>query len=197
MVAAHGQQADWVRNSNRDPDVRVVVNRRWRIGIALVLRGDELRVASMLTMLASCDCGSGRQRTFLHLVFCFARCTRRTVIRSVGQRIRRVGCPAKPSMARGSPKPRGDRAAISGCTRFAQRTAGRLGPRPPAGAQSNWRRSVDYSSRRPQGALVLVGDCCTVPCRRRMPAVHGQCSTWWLTADPPLRTSTARVAGSA
>jgi len=34
LVAAHGQQADWVRNISKEPRVRVLVNHRWRSGIA-------------------------------------------------------------------------------------------------------------------------------------------------------------------
>ncbi|MGI8679765.1 MAG: nitroreductase/quinone reductase family protein [Jatrophihabitans sp.] len=41
LVAAHGQQADWVRNVQRDPHVRVLVNRRWRTGTAVPLPGDD------------------------------------------------------------------------------------------------------------------------------------------------------------
>ena len=32
IVAAHGQQADWVRNISQQPRVRVLVNRCWRSG---------------------------------------------------------------------------------------------------------------------------------------------------------------------
>jgi deazaflavin-dependent oxidoreductase (nitroreductase family) len=42
LVAAHGQQADWVRNIARDPTVRVLVNRRWRTGTAAVLLDDDV-----------------------------------------------------------------------------------------------------------------------------------------------------------
>ena len=41
LVAAHGQQADWVRNIDRDPRVRVLVNRRWHTGTAKALPGDD------------------------------------------------------------------------------------------------------------------------------------------------------------
>ncbi len=41
VVAAHGQQADWVRNITRDPQVRVLVNQRWHTGTAVALPGDD------------------------------------------------------------------------------------------------------------------------------------------------------------
>jgi deazaflavin-dependent oxidoreductase (nitroreductase family) len=41
LVAAHGQQADWVRNISHDPQVRVLVNRRWRTGTAVTMLGDD------------------------------------------------------------------------------------------------------------------------------------------------------------
>ena len=41
VVAAHGQQADWVRNISQEPRVRVLVNRRWRSGTATVLPDDD------------------------------------------------------------------------------------------------------------------------------------------------------------
>jgi deazaflavin-dependent oxidoreductase (nitroreductase family) len=41
VVAAHGQQADWVRNISQEPRVRVLVNRRWRSGTATVLPEDD------------------------------------------------------------------------------------------------------------------------------------------------------------
>jgi deazaflavin-dependent oxidoreductase (nitroreductase family) len=41
VIAAHGQQADWVRNIGQDPRVRVLVNRRWRHGTATVMPDDD------------------------------------------------------------------------------------------------------------------------------------------------------------
>ena len=41
VVAAHGQQADWVRNIAQDRRVRVLVNRRWRRGTATVMADDD------------------------------------------------------------------------------------------------------------------------------------------------------------
>ena len=41
VVAAHGQQADWVRNITQDPRVRVLVHRRWRRGTATVMPDDD------------------------------------------------------------------------------------------------------------------------------------------------------------
>jgi deazaflavin-dependent oxidoreductase (nitroreductase family) len=41
LVAAQGQQADWVRNISHDPQVRVLVNRRWRTGTAVTMLGDD------------------------------------------------------------------------------------------------------------------------------------------------------------
>jgi deazaflavin-dependent oxidoreductase (nitroreductase family) len=41
IVAAHGRQADWVRNIEHDGRVRVLVGRRWRTGRAVILDGDD------------------------------------------------------------------------------------------------------------------------------------------------------------
>lgn len=41
VIAAHGQQADWVRNISQEPRVRVLVNRRWRNGTATVMPEDD------------------------------------------------------------------------------------------------------------------------------------------------------------
>ena len=41
VVAAHGQQADWVRNISQEPRVRVLVNRRWRRGTATLMPEDD------------------------------------------------------------------------------------------------------------------------------------------------------------
>jgi len=41
VIAAHGQQADWVRNIMNEPRVRVLVNRRWRNGTATAMPEDD------------------------------------------------------------------------------------------------------------------------------------------------------------
>jgi deazaflavin-dependent oxidoreductase (nitroreductase family) len=41
LVAAHGTQADYVRNLQADPTVRVKIRRRWHTGTAAVLAGDD------------------------------------------------------------------------------------------------------------------------------------------------------------
>jgi deazaflavin-dependent oxidoreductase (nitroreductase family) len=41
IVAAHGQQADWIRNISKQPRVRVLVNRRWRSGTATLTPEDD------------------------------------------------------------------------------------------------------------------------------------------------------------
>ena len=41
IVAEHGRQADYVRNIERDPRVRVKVARRWYTGTAHVLPDDD------------------------------------------------------------------------------------------------------------------------------------------------------------
>lgn len=41
VVAAHGQQADWVRNISKEPRVRVLANRRWRRGTATLMPEDD------------------------------------------------------------------------------------------------------------------------------------------------------------
>jgi len=43
IVAEHGRHADYVRNLERDPRVRVKVGRRWRSGTARVLPDDDPR----------------------------------------------------------------------------------------------------------------------------------------------------------
>ena len=43
IVAEHGRHADYVRNIERDPRVRVNVRRRWRSGTAHVLPDDDPR----------------------------------------------------------------------------------------------------------------------------------------------------------
>ncbi|WP_144126737.1 nitroreductase/quinone reductase family protein [Catellatospora sichuanensis] len=46
LVAAHGRQADYVRNLLADPVVRVKVGGRWREGRAVVLPGDDVTARS-------------------------------------------------------------------------------------------------------------------------------------------------------
>ncbi|MGH3749272.1 MAG: nitroreductase/quinone reductase family protein [Micromonosporaceae bacterium] len=41
LVAAHGVQADYVRNIQADPRVRVKIGRRWRSGVAALLPDDD------------------------------------------------------------------------------------------------------------------------------------------------------------
>jgi deazaflavin-dependent oxidoreductase (nitroreductase family) len=43
IVAEHGRHADYVRNIERDPRVRVKVGGRWRAGTALILPGEDPR----------------------------------------------------------------------------------------------------------------------------------------------------------
>jgi hypothetical protein len=37
VIAAHGRQADWVRNIIKDPQVRVLAGRGWRHGTASLM----------------------------------------------------------------------------------------------------------------------------------------------------------------
>jgi deazaflavin-dependent oxidoreductase (nitroreductase family) len=48
LVAAHGRQADYVRNLERDPAVRVRIGRRWRTGTATVLDDDDAGARSRM-----------------------------------------------------------------------------------------------------------------------------------------------------
>ena len=59
LVAAHGYQADYVRNLVADPRVRVKVYRRWRSGTAVVLPGDD-PVARSRTLPYRWDAAIGR-----------------------------------------------------------------------------------------------------------------------------------------
>ncbi len=43
IVAEHGRTADYVRNLEADPHVRVKIGRRWRVGTATLLPGDDPR----------------------------------------------------------------------------------------------------------------------------------------------------------
>ena len=46
LIAAHGTQADYVRNLQADPRVRVKTGRAWRPGNAVLLPGDDTRARS-------------------------------------------------------------------------------------------------------------------------------------------------------
>lgn len=46
LIAAHGTQADFIRNIGHDPHVRVMVNRRWRSGVAVLMPEDDTRERS-------------------------------------------------------------------------------------------------------------------------------------------------------
>jgi deazaflavin-dependent oxidoreductase (nitroreductase family) len=59
VIAAHGQQADWVRNIGQDPRVRVLANRRWRHGTATVMPDDDPRQRSR-TLPFQWDAAIGR-----------------------------------------------------------------------------------------------------------------------------------------
>jgi deazaflavin-dependent oxidoreductase (nitroreductase family) len=41
IVAAHGRQSDWVRNVEKDPRVKVLVDRRWYRGTAVLVPDDD------------------------------------------------------------------------------------------------------------------------------------------------------------
>ncbi len=59
LVAAHGDQADYVRNLRADPRVRVKVAGRWRTGTAVILPGDDA-VARSRTLPYRWDAAIGR-----------------------------------------------------------------------------------------------------------------------------------------
>jgi deazaflavin-dependent oxidoreductase (nitroreductase family) len=59
LVAAHGRQADFVRNIARQPRVRVKVGRTWRAGTATCLPGDDTRARSR-TLPSRWDAAVGR-----------------------------------------------------------------------------------------------------------------------------------------
>jgi deazaflavin-dependent oxidoreductase (nitroreductase family) len=46
LIAAHGRQADFVRNIVAEPRVRVLVNRGWRSGVAVLMPGDDTQARS-------------------------------------------------------------------------------------------------------------------------------------------------------
>jgi deazaflavin-dependent oxidoreductase (nitroreductase family) len=59
LVAAHGDQADYVRNLRAEPRVRVKIAGRWRTGTAVVLPTDDTRARSR-TLLYRWDAAVGR-----------------------------------------------------------------------------------------------------------------------------------------
>src|SRR5262245_30397702 len=46
LVAAHGDQADYVRNVQANPKVRLKIGRQWRSGTAVLLADDDTQVRS-------------------------------------------------------------------------------------------------------------------------------------------------------
>jgi deazaflavin-dependent oxidoreductase (nitroreductase family) len=59
LVAAHGQQSDYVRNLHDHPTVRVKIGRRWRTGTAVILPDDD-PVARSRTLPYRWDAAIGR-----------------------------------------------------------------------------------------------------------------------------------------
>ena len=59
LVAAHGEQADYVRNLLADPRVRVKIAGRWRTGTAVILPDDDI-VARSRTLPYQWDAAIGR-----------------------------------------------------------------------------------------------------------------------------------------
>jgi deazaflavin-dependent oxidoreductase (nitroreductase family) len=59
IVASHGRQADYVRNIERNPAVRVKIGRRWRTGTATVLDDDDAEARSR-TLPHRMDAAIGR-----------------------------------------------------------------------------------------------------------------------------------------
>jgi deazaflavin-dependent oxidoreductase (nitroreductase family) len=59
LVAAHGLQADWVRNLAKEPGVRVLVGRRWRSGTASLMPDDDTEQRSR-TLPYQWDAAVGR-----------------------------------------------------------------------------------------------------------------------------------------
>src|SRR5512135_2516960 len=69
LVAAHRAQADYVRNLEADPKVRVKIGRRWRSGTAVVLPNDD-PVARSHTLPYQWDAAIGRLMTSAPLTIC-------------------------------------------------------------------------------------------------------------------------------
>jgi deazaflavin-dependent oxidoreductase (nitroreductase family) len=59
IVASHGRQADYVRNIEKNPSVRVKIGRRWHAGTAAVLDDDDAEVRSR-TLPHRMDAAIGR-----------------------------------------------------------------------------------------------------------------------------------------
>lgn len=59
LIAAHGYQADYVRNIVADPRVRMKVRGRWRSGRAILLDGDDVQARSR-TLPVRWDAAVGR-----------------------------------------------------------------------------------------------------------------------------------------
>lgn len=59
LVAAHGTQADYVRNIRTDPGVRVKIGRDWRRGVAVLLPDDDTAARSR-TLPYQWDAAIGR-----------------------------------------------------------------------------------------------------------------------------------------
>jgi deazaflavin-dependent oxidoreductase (nitroreductase family) len=59
LIAAHGSQADFVRNIAQEPRVRVLVNRRWRSGRAVLMPTDDTRQRSR-QLASQADAAIGR-----------------------------------------------------------------------------------------------------------------------------------------
>jgi deazaflavin-dependent oxidoreductase (nitroreductase family) len=59
LIAAHGEQADYVRNIRTDPRVRVKIKGRWRSGVAVPLPADDT-VARSRTLRYRWDAAIGR-----------------------------------------------------------------------------------------------------------------------------------------
>jgi len=59
LIAAHGLQADWVRNIVEEPRVRILLGRRWRSGTASLMRDDNTEERSR-TLPYQWDAAVGR-----------------------------------------------------------------------------------------------------------------------------------------
>lgn len=59
MIAAHGQQADFVGNITHQPRVRILVKRRWRSGVAVMMPEDDTEQRSR-TLPYQWDAAIGR-----------------------------------------------------------------------------------------------------------------------------------------
>jgi deazaflavin-dependent oxidoreductase (nitroreductase family) len=59
LVAAHGEQADYVRNLRADPRVRIRIAVRWRTGTAVLLPDDDV-LARSRTLRYRWDAAIGR-----------------------------------------------------------------------------------------------------------------------------------------